>query len=458
MATSEEMHWHEGLFMQPHHLQMMQRHIGDRFADERALAWSYPYGVIELKLSADALESGRVRFDRLRAVMPSGLLVDMPNNADVPALDIEEMFTQSTAPFTLYLGVPLWYATRGNVIEDSEGQDWRVKRLYRVVEQERADENTGDNRQPVRVRRLNPRLLFEHDDRSDMEAMPLLRVYHAPAEEIDVPHLDPEFAPPCLVLRGSRELYQLVRDLSSQIEASRKDLVRQMGQSAIDTESMRGLQVGQMLRLRTLNRFSARLPHLVRAPGCTPFQMYLALRELLGELAALEPDRDPFDAPDYDHDHPLIAFQDICFNIRVMVRAAGLRFLSVPFVKEANRLVARLEENHFSQPNAYYLAVRSREDPSTVAQLVTDANKFKLMPMSMADRAVFGVTLIEEHFVPFELPAEAGLYYFRLNLARSGDRWTQAREDGGLALTWPNMELSDFEVTLYMTVPILGEE
>ena len=36
----------------------------------------------------------------------------------------------------------------------------------------------------------------------------------------------------------------------------------------------------------------------------SPFQAYLMLRQVQGELAALAPDRDPFEAPKFDHDAP----------------------------------------------------------------------------------------------------------------------------------------------------------
>ena len=62
---SGPVHWHEGLFLQPHHLQTMQHYFLERFGSERRLGYIFPYGVIDMKLSADALENMLVRFDRL---------------------------------------------------------------------------------------------------------------------------------------------------------------------------------------------------------------------------------------------------------------------------------------------------------------------------------------------------------------------------------------------------------
>jgi predicted component of type VI protein secretion system len=78
MSSVGQVHWHEGLFLQPHHLQTMQRELLDASWRERRMTWMFPYGVIELKLSTDALENMLVRIDRLRAVMPSGIEIDIP--------------------------------------------------------------------------------------------------------------------------------------------------------------------------------------------------------------------------------------------------------------------------------------------------------------------------------------------------------------------------------------------
>src|SRR5579862_7372880 len=114
-------HWHEGLFLQPHHLQSMQHYLLDRFGLERKLSITFSHGVIDMKLSADALENMLVRFDRLRVVMPSGLEVNFPENADLASLDIKQAFEGSSTPFTVSLALPLWYPTRANTVDPAAG-------------------------------------------------------------------------------------------------------------------------------------------------------------------------------------------------------------------------------------------------------------------------------------------------------------------------------------------------
>jgi type VI secretion system protein ImpJ len=153
-----------------------------------------------------------------------------------------------------------------------------------------ADENTGENPKPIQVRKINARMMLENDDATEMELLPLVRIVRATGEEVGLPKADPQFVPACLVLSGSPVLAELVRDLVNQVEASRKELVVQLTRGGFSIDTLRGLQFEQIMRLRTLNRFSARLPSLLATPNLPPFAMYLELRELLGELAALHPD------------------------------------------------------------------------------------------------------------------------------------------------------------------------
>src|SRR5437773_1659346 len=210
---SIQIHWQEGLFLQPHHLQRMQKALRDDVTAERRLAWAYPYGVVDTRLSRDELENFRVRFERLRVIMPSGLELNYPENAELPSLDIKQAFAKGAGTFNLFLGVPLWQNARANTLNVEAGGDGRVKLLYRIGEIECTDENTGENPKPIQVRKINARLMFDNEDTADMELIPLLKIVRATGQELGLPREDPEYVPPCLVLSGSAILRELVRDL-----------------------------------------------------------------------------------------------------------------------------------------------------------------------------------------------------------------------------------------------------
>ena len=453
MAKLGQVHWHEGLFLQPHHLQLMQHQLLDRFGGERRLALPYPYGIVDYRLSSDALEDKRLQFDRLRVLMPSGLIVDVPEGADLPALDIKDVFESSSAPFTVYLGVPLWYGSRANAIERGSTPDARVKRLFRVQDVEWFDENSGENPQPLLVRRVNARLMFEEEDRTDMEVLPLVRIVHTTEEDVGVPRQDPSFIPPCFHLNGSPVLRDMVRDLAHQVEATRGELVNQILRRGFAWDTARSDQIESILRLGTLNCYAGHLRQLVQAPVITPFEVYLSVRDLLGHLAALYPDDDQYEVADYDHDSPAVCFQDLCAKVRRLLRGkAAIPMLKVAFKLEGNLLVASLTEEQLTRPTEYFLGIRTKEDPAELVKVVENRDEFKLMARTLADRAIWGILLKEERFPPFGLPVERGLHYFRLLRGESRRMWERIGQEKSMAIRFPDVATSDYNVTLYMTI------
>lgn len=452
---SLNIHWHEGLFLQPHHLQRLQHGVLEQFQADRRILWAAPYGIIESKLSLDELANFRVRFDKLRAIMPSGLEVNYPDNAELPSIDLKPLFAGSGAVFTIYLGVPLWKEGRANSGGESpsEQPDANSKIIYRVHEQTLADENTGDNAKPLLIRRLNARFVTDDEDKSDLELIPILRLVRGVGEQLGQPKSDPEYSPPCLFLSGSSTLHNIVRDLVNQVEASRQELVIQINRGGFAMDTIRGLQIEQIMRLRTLNQFSARLSTLLTAANITPFTWYLELRSLHAELCGLHPDKDDYEIPAYNHENLFNGFDQLSTKIRALLRGAvAASFLKIEFTTTPDGLEATLTDEHFTRPVEYYLAIKSKEDPRQIAPLVEDGNRFKLMPKSMATRAVRGVELKEERFPPLQLPAIGGVSFYRLNRAESARVWQQLQTEKTAVLRWPDQDKSDFQITLYMTL------
>jgi type VI secretion system protein ImpJ len=415
---------------------------------------SYPVGIIDAQISHDELANFRLVFDRLRVVLPSGLEVDFPGNADLPSFDLRTLFTGGGTSFLISLAVPLWQPQRANAFEMGQPADVRVKLVYKPVEATVVDENTGDNPKPVLERRLNARLISEADDPNDLEVLPLLRIVRGTGEALGTPKVDREYVPPCLFLGGSVVLYNIVRDLVAQIDASRKELVSQIARGGFSIETLRGVQFEQLLRLRTLSRFSARLPSLLEAPALSPFFWYLELREVYGELAALHPEKDEFEMPAYDHLNSFPCFDELNQKIRAILRGVVTgSYLKIDFVRESGMQSITFTDEAFSRPVEYFIAIKSKLDPRAVVREVEDADQFKFMPRSLATRAIRGVLLKEERVPPLQLPSQTGLTYFRLNRTESARIWSQMQTERAAVLRWPEADASDYQITLYMTLP-----
>ena len=444
----------------------MQHYLLGRVDSERKLGFIFSHGVVDMKLSADALENMLIRFDKLRVVMPSGVEVNFPENADLPSLDIKQAFEASSGSFTVSLAVPLWYGNRANTVDPasgnaagaSAGAEWRVKRVYKVAEIQQTDENTGENQQPMVVRKLNARLILDEDDHTDLETVPLLRIAHATGQDVGMARQEPTYVPPCLLIGGSTTLREKLRDLVNQVQASRSTLVQQITAGGFSIDQMRGVQFEQAMRLRTLNRFSASLGSMLPVLAeVRPFDFYVCLRELLGELSASHPDRDKeFIVPDYDHENLAGSFDDLVNKIRSLLGGTVQeRYLKIDFIQEGAVFVLKepLNAEHLEKPTDYFLGIRTNDDHVALAKLVEDGDKFKLMAKTMIQQRIWGMKLAEERHPPLTLPAKGDLFYFRLMRSESQRMWDRIKDEKMMAVRWPDMQTTNYQLSLYMPIP-----
>jgi len=370
-------HWHEGLFLRPQHLQLLDRQISERVAYDRGLSSPYAYGLIDSKISYDDLEDFRVRFDKLDVILSDGSVLRYPDNTELPSLDFKEAFANNPKGFMVYLALPLWHSQRSNVLEVGEFADVNVKARYRVANEpvDLADENTGQNTQSVQMRRYNAMFLLEDDDDRDTLKIPIARIIHDTTREESFPRLDPSFVPPLVHLGASPTLREMVKDLFSQVSAVREQLANVVGRGS--DNAINKLQLQQVLRLRSLNSFVARLPALMdvgdgsmRVP---PLMIYMELRGLLGELMALLPEREPFNMVPYLHENPYPSFQAVIAQIRNYLHGAITPdYEKIEFKDSAGVKVAQLEPKHFAEKFAYFIGIKTHLAPDELTELVQD--------------------------------------------------------------------------------------
>lgn len=452
-------HWHEGLFLQPHHLQILQRSFIEQAVSDRRLGLAYPYGVIEMVWSEDALRKGVVKFDRLRAVMRSGLEVDCPASAHLPSLNIEAALARRNS-LLISLGVPIYQPKRANSFKINQALDSRNKLLFHPTEGMFPDENTGESVKPLLLRKVNARLLLDGDDDSDMEKIPLLRIQKETTPSGDLPRTDTEYAPPCILLSASPMIQNLVRETAELVMVTRNVTANSL-RKGFNPQNMPPQQLRQMMRLQTLNRFAGTLAALAQAPAVPMFTIYLQLSELLGELAAVHPDRDPFEDTPYEHENPYPPIRLICDKIRRnLTDQEPDSFQRVDFKESGQGLQASLQAESIERASAVFLAVRTRMDSRALADYVTAPEKFKLLAPSQSRFAINGVPVQEERHPPIELPTEIGLNYFRVIVSSSTSpaakaRWEEIRKERRATVVWNRdaFNLSDAAFALYLTIP-----
>src|ERR1700722_13591587 len=139
--TANAVYWHEGMFLQPHHLQAAERH--GAFVNQLGAQWDqyHNWGLRSIELREDALANHRLVVRRLEARLKDGTLVVVrPDDGALPALDLKAALEGESA-LKVFLAVPVLRLGRANVCEHSDGDDGR----YLLDALEIEDENSGVN-------------------------------------------------------------------------------------------------------------------------------------------------------------------------------------------------------------------------------------------------------------------------------------------------------------------------
>jgi len=455
MTTPHELHWHEGLFLQPQHFQFWQGELRKQFVMERSWSRSFPYGLAEIKPRVEALAQWRLEFESIKAVMPSGRVIDWPGNAELPTLDLKSLFDARRDALTICLCVPIHFEKRRNtLLADEDGATHRV--LFRTNEFEVTDETTGESTRPVLAHRVNCWLLPEEADKANLEFFPILRLVRSTSEDDAVPKIDPHFNGPLFNVSASATITDSLQQLTTSVANSRETAGLQLRRSGFKVQEIRGTQLEQLLRYRTLCQMQAQLPEYYAArQSCPPQTLYAYLTGLTAELAALYPEREEeLTTRPYQHETPGLCFRDVFSKIfDLVLGSAQSSFLRVAFERREQGFFAKLEEEHLARPSSYYLGIRTKADMGELAQLVEDRDRFKFMARSLSEKAIFGIKLSANPVGPMQLPAQAGLYYFRLDTTESPRMWEQISKEREIAVRWNGLETSDYELSLYMPLP-----
>lgn len=450
MSASPPLHWSEGMFLTPHHMQAFTRHIAGRFAHSVLGTRPYGWGIHEMVVDQDALKNYVIRVPQLEAVLEDGTQLIIPDETEVPSREIREFFVDGGETLQLYLAIPEMRQRSPNVFEESEEIDG--VRRYRVAVENHADENTGSNEHPIAYRQLQARILVSGEDLHGFQTLPLGSVLLA-GEEEPLPTLVPSEVPPVTRMAASAQLSGMFRDLNSVLAAKSRALGEQVAERRITWAGEGGGGDAELLmKLHVVNSALAVFRPLVQLGGVHPLEVYLQICGLIGQLAIFDAKRIPPELGGYRHDRLGECFAEATQEARRLLDSVvPTSFVRRAFEPYDEGQHCPLDEAWFAHDVTLYLGAEGEGDPEDISKRV---RSLKLAaPSKVAEVQRDRLTGIEKSLVtriPSQLPDRQGLQYWQI--ARKGDFWIAAREERDLALIGrklddPSIRYSLFAVT-----------
>lgn len=432
--TVRAVHWHEGMFLLPHHFQAAQRHAEAVAARGGRWDLHHNWGLRDLDLDLDALANHRFVVRTLRARLRDGTQVAVPDDGVLPALDLKPALEKARA-VTVLLGVPVAKPGRANAA--AEPSD-RSRYLVETLELE--DENTGVNPQPVEVRLLNARLLFATDPQAGFEVIPLARV--AKSARADAPpQLDESFIPPVLACEAFPPL--AARIIQAAYDRIGTKIGVLAGQAVARNLTFDSRGQGELLvleQLRELNAAYATLGTLGFAPGMHPVWAYAELCRVVGRLSVFAPARRVADLPRYDHDDLGGCFWRVkAYLDELLDLVVEPAYKERPFVGAGLRMQVALESAWIEPSWVLFIGVQSPLPADDCVRLLSKGQLDMKVGSSERVDMVFrlgqaGLRFEYRPAAPRVLPEQPGQIYFQLSGDSAQVEWQNVQRSLSLAL------------------------
>ncbi len=441
--------WHQGLFMQPHHLQQQDTFVRSLFTPHILYHTPFFWGCRNIHFQDASLLQRLIEIEQCDLIFQDGTWVKYPGNCVIPSRSFESLSfdIEGDTPVTVYLGIKKWTDFGKNVtsIDSDQSVDSVGTRGISYVEPESIkDVHAGGD--PVNIRKIDYKLkiFWDHeiDKSSDYLMMPVCQL----ALKDESVGLSKSYVAPTYDISGSDILMKILKNLRENI-ISRCRVFESYKFSQGLTSDFDAHFMPHLLVLSALNRSLPLLNHIVEVQTFHPHIVYGILRQIIGDLStftdrinALGQLKDgTFLLPEYDHEHLFTCFNEAQILLGELLKGISIGGESIfSMTRENNYFTASLPAEEFRDSYMYFLVLKSGAESDRIINDMHNIIKMgtpKIMD-NMIARALPGVPVKHRLVPPPGMPKRAGSYYFRIDSKHH--LWEEIKQSGDISLFWDN--------------------
>ncbi|HYO62045.1 MAG TPA: type VI secretion system baseplate subunit TssK [Pyrinomonadaceae bacterium] len=410
----------------------------------------YDWGVLELQLNQEAIANGRVELARCRAVMPDGLVVNVPEADAAPdARAVAGHFAPEDPSLDVHLAVPSMRAGAANFQADGGARPESVRYWQEAATV--ADETTGQNEQQLAYARSNLRLMFGDEISEGYSSIKIAELKRTPTGKLVV---SDQHIPPALDIAASAWLAQALRQIVEILITKSSSLGEQRRQRTTSLADFTTSEVAVFWLLNTVNAHIPTLMHLTETRPLHPERLYYELVALCGKLMTFAVDRHPKDIVRYRHLDLYGTFSKLFEEIRLLLETViPTRVVQIPLeLARESVYTGRVEDERLLKEAAFYLGVTAQ---MPAGRLIERAPRvIKVASRDVIDNLIGsglpGVALTHAQPPPAPIPVRVNFHYFSLD--KNGVFWDTVRGSQSIAVYIPD-EIVDEKVELYAVKP-----
>ncbi|MDD5053559.1 MAG: type VI secretion system baseplate subunit TssK [Sulfuricurvum sp.] len=416
--------WREGLFIRPQHFQQNDRHFEYELRTRTNESGSNRWGLYDLNIDTQFLNSGKFVLNRAYGIMPDGTLFDIDIKQYNLILDIN---TKDSGK-TIYLALPLCM----HYTDDVSFEEDNIKATRMIARRERDVPNTNVGESTsveLLLAQPNFRLLRDEELNEGYDVIAIARVGSVSAS--GTASLDENFIPTYLHLHRCHYLLAQLKELMSILNFRMLKLSEKLSDVTIQVA-----ELGDYLLLQLLNRFHSRFYFFLTQEKIHPDMLFLELSSLAAELAVfMKKDRHLEKEYIYDHIKQKESFIVLLVELKNMLSMV-LEQNSFKLIIEQRKYgiyVAKVEDKTLIDNGSFVIAVTADMATEKLKKLLLDNLKLGTIETirDLVNYHLAGFKIKPLPAAPRQIPYRVNHIYFKIELSSEDKRTLQS--SGGIA-------------------------
>ena len=438
--------WHQGLFLQPQHLQLNDLYNQSNLTPYHKYLHPHLYGVGPFKIEESALSNFSFEINSGEFWFGDKTYAVIDENATIEPRHFKNVWNDEMDSLTVYVGLKKFSQTGDNVSIVRKGKS--LARVHtRFISNENPEKimdlHNGDTPANVQQMTLLLKIFFhpEIEQLGNYELIPVARI----ERQGDTIMISGTYAPPCISIRYANALHAQLTEIFNQILFKDRELETFKAQRGIHNAEFGSKDMVYLLALRSLNRYIPIFAHMLEEPGAHPWDVYMNVKQLIGELSSFteiidvlgRDESGTLRIPPYDHNDLSGCFSEVARLITQLIDeiTAGPEYV-INLELDDGYFSAVLKPEFLKSSNRYYLVMRTEDEVENILETLDTQIKVgttKILPF-LVERALPGVGLEHLAMPPQELPRRKDSIYFQID--HHSEQWQRIEKNKNIGLYW----------------------
>ncbi len=405
--------WGEGLFLRPQHFQIQDAYHSSQRALSMLLAHPYAYGIVDVQIDQQLLESNLLSFENIYSVLPDGTIYQAPRTDALPkALTLD---TQDNGDeIYVFLSLEIVHTSGHNI--QTEHSDNPARYVKAAVEAQDLYSQAAEA--VIDVIKLSPSLQLSRSVQAPSQDTVSVLIAKLSRTTQGVYQVDEDYIVPSVQMASNSALMSQVYRLMTMINTKSSSLYDHHRQSNNDLLEFRSSDIASFWLLHALNTAYSKLSHLYNNPKLHPERLYEAFLDVASQLATFSSLYKVGDLPSYQHNNANDSFINIIVIIRELLNTViASNFISIPLRQnKPSYYTGDLSSDKITRNSQLYLSVSSSIPMHELIDIVP--RRFKVATPDAVEKRVLsalpGSPISHVAQVPSAIPVRPGFSYFTL--------------------------------------------